>query len=696
MTTLRRNGRLSSCEPCRKAKLRCDHQSPVCGRCLSNGHSGRCFYHPAPLTQPRAQSSRLTDTSRRPRRQRRPDNQLVFRLDPRISSTPSEEEKILCDQTEKEKRTLQPGPLGLVSPQDIFSEYEVTIATTEPGCSSAATAKVTAPRDQILRGAQILSHLQKIRWFQEVIDLKDKTSPGWFLGPPMTRALCNSMEKMYNAAVCGSEDTNASLIALSRQIFSNTSAEIRVHSAMDLYEYLDLIAARWETVGLFFALLGTALFHTADDDPIFTHWNPWKLAKDQLRSMAITVGGLCCQFCNSAGKTSDPFCWLMIQHIVLLTEMFGDSDYRVWQTLGDLSTTIYGFGLHQFDQDLEESFPFFLLEIRKRVMVCAYAIDKELATSLGRPPRICSRYCHLPMPLDLTYNEILAQPNKEEALLTLGADGWNSEGNLTVGVRLRIALLTSLLRESILELSLSPGTQHIQARAERLIQQSRHTQQGLPSFLRWPPEDAAACVNDSANDEARAFAHIEFTYQEFLLHRILLKRLGIKGQGLIESSLEIITTLSSIIAMQTRSGKRAINMSWDLCYMGLPAAGILTSQLLSERSMQALSPMPALTLPANFRSVTIQKLSVFVSHLTTLIQPHEGNFKVAQNGANFIRWVLDQALTLDATKNGSQTADACTGLSEPWFDDRNMTVDFDFMAWCDDINWPQDHLLSLT
>jgi chromatin structure-remodeling complex subunit RSC3/30 len=130
--------------------------------------------------------------------------------------------------------------------------------------------------------------------------------------------------------------------------------------------------------------------------------------------------------------------------------------------------------------------------------------------------------------------------------------------------------------------------------------------------------------------------------------------------------------------------------------MGLPAAGVLTSHLLSERSLQALPPIPALPLPANFRSVTIQKLSVFVSHLTTLIQPHEGNFKIAQNGAKFIRWVLDQALTPEATQKGSQTADAYTGLSEPWFDDCNMTIDFDFMAWCDDIYWPQDHLLSFT
>ncbi|RDW81526.1 uncharacterized protein DSM5745_05083 [Aspergillus mulundensis] len=650
MATTRRNGQLPSCEPCRKAKLRCDHQSPACGRCLSNGRSERCYYHPAPLTQPRARPLRLAGTSRRPRRQRHPGNQLVFRLDPRISSTPIEERKVLCDQAEQEKRTLRPGFLGLVSPQDIFSEYEGTLPGKEAECFTAQMPPTAASRDQILLGAQILSHLQNIRWFQEVIDLKNRTSPGWFLGPPLTWALCKSMEKMYDAAVCGSDDTHTSLIGLSRQIFSNTSGDIRSHAAMGMDDYFDLIAARWETVGLVFALLGTALFHTDDDDPIFTHRNLGNLAKDQLRN------------------------------------------YRVWQTLGDLSTIIYGFGLHQFDQELEDNFPFFLLEIRKRVMVCAYAIDKELATSLGRPPRICSRYCHLPMPLDLTYDEIVAQPNKDVAMLTLDADGWNSEGNLTVGVRLRVALLTSLLRESILELSLSPETQHIQDRVEKLINQSRCTQQGLPPFLRWSSEEAAA--QSPTHDEARAFAHIEFTYQEFLLRRILLKRLGTMDQGLIESSLEIITTLLATIAMHTLSGKRMINMSWDLCYMGLPAAGILTSQLLSERHLEALSPMPALSLPANFRSLAIQKLSVFVSHLSSLVQPHEGNFDIAQNGAKFIRRVLDQALTPDVGQSVPWSADARTGPSEPWFDDSDMPDDFDFMAWCDDIHWPQDSLLS--
>ncbi|KAL4908817.1 hypothetical protein BDW74DRAFT_187331 [Aspergillus multicolor] len=694
MTIPRRNGRLPSCEPCRKAKLRCDHQSPVCGRCLSNDRSELCFYHPAPLTQPRKRPPRLTGTSRKPRRQRHSGNQLVFRLDPRISTTPIEEGKVLDDQSGNEKRTLRSGFLGLVSAQDIFGENEDNLPVEEANCLAAATPQATASHDQVLLGAEILSHLQKIRWFQEVIDLKNKTSPGWFLGPPLTRVLCNSIEKMYDAAVCGSEDTHASLINLSRRIFENTSAQIQANATMGMVDYFDSISARWESVGFVFSLLGTALFHTDDDDPIFTHRNPWKLVKEQLRSMSTTVGELCCQFCNRARTISDPFCWLMTQHTVLLTEMFGDSDYRVWQTLGNLSTIIYGVGLHQFDREHEESFPFFLQEIRKRVMVCAYAIDKELATSLGRPPRICSRYCHLPMPLDLTYEEIVTQGNREAALLTLDADGWNTGGNLTVGVRLRVALLTSLLRESILELSLSPGTQHIQDRVEELIQQSRHMQQGLPRFLRWSPDEATAYVASPAQDEARIFAHFEFTYQEFLLHRILLKRLGIKSQGLIESSLEIITTLLATITLQTLSGIKIINMSWDLCYMGLPAAGILTLQLRSQRYWQALASSPALLLPANFRSLIIQKLCVFVSHLSSLVQPHEGNFEIAQNGAKFIRRVLDQELTFDVGESGVRFSDEPTGPSEPLFDDSDITDDFDFMAWCDDIHWPQDSLLS--
>lgn len=47
----RRNGKLQSCEPCRKSKLRCDHTTPSCGRCVRRKRAEQCVYHPSPLTQ---------------------------------------------------------------------------------------------------------------------------------------------------------------------------------------------------------------------------------------------------------------------------------------------------------------------------------------------------------------------------------------------------------------------------------------------------------------------------------------------------------------------------------------------------------------------------------------------------------------------------------------------------------------------
>lgn len=47
----RRNRSLASCEPCRKGKLRCDHQQPICASCRRRGRESRCWYHPAPLTK---------------------------------------------------------------------------------------------------------------------------------------------------------------------------------------------------------------------------------------------------------------------------------------------------------------------------------------------------------------------------------------------------------------------------------------------------------------------------------------------------------------------------------------------------------------------------------------------------------------------------------------------------------------------
>ncbi|KAJ5674146.1 hypothetical protein N7462_009585 [Penicillium macrosclerotiorum] len=49
--------RLAACEACRKAKLACDHQQPVCSRCRNT--KGVCIYRTAPFKRRRVDKPSL-------------------------------------------------------------------------------------------------------------------------------------------------------------------------------------------------------------------------------------------------------------------------------------------------------------------------------------------------------------------------------------------------------------------------------------------------------------------------------------------------------------------------------------------------------------------------------------------------------------------------------------------------------------
>lgn len=88
-------------------------------------------------------------------------------------------------------------------------------------------------------------------------------------------------------------------------------------------------------------------------------------------------------------------------------------------------------------------------------------------------------------------------------------------------------------------------------------------QQDLPAFLRWSTTSPGSVCNHKV-EEARLFIHMDFAYQEFLLHRILWKRLGRKSEGLFETSCEVISTLLDIATLMTKSGRPLRSLSWDV------------------------------------------------------------------------------------------------------------------------------------
>jgi chromatin structure-remodeling complex subunit RSC3/30 len=71
------------------------------------------------------------------------------------------------------------------------------------------------------------------------------------------------------------------------------------------------------------------------------------------------------------------------------------------------------------------------------------------------------------MPLDLSWDEIHAEPAaREAAIADLTSDGWNKEGYIQQGALGRVGLLTSIFREKALELSLGRLTEDLPERVE--------------------------------------------------------------------------------------------------------------------------------------------------------------------------------------------------------------------------------------
>lgn len=258
-------------------------------------------------------------------------------------------------------------------------------------------------------------------------------------------------------------------------IFQNSAKTIETHAAMELSEYISVIAPRWETIGLIFALVGTATYHIRLDDAVFSRDVIPGGDQKGLRIIAIAASDMCLQFCNSAIMISDPLCWATMQHTSFLLEMHGSNgessialyiliffffwrtvthrleDHRVWQRLGDVTTLVFSLGLHQ--REVDERAPFFLIEIRKRTMVAAYSMDKAVATFLGRPPRITRRYCNFSIPLDIGWEDLLADASSRHAAIQrLDSDGWDRHGG-SEGTKPRVSMLTSSIREMVLEIS---------------------------------------------------------------------------------------------------------------------------------------------------------------------------------------------------------------------------------------------------
>lgn len=122
-------------------------------------------------------------------------------------------------------------------------------------------------------------------------------------------------------------------------------------------------------------------------------------------------------------------------------------------------------GLHQ-EIKADGDVPFFLAELRKLTFAAIYSADKDVATFLGRPPRISHHYCNPQLPLDLEFHQVVAELSDLRLLSNkFDEKGWNWDGVLSWATFARARLLMSFIREDVLELSLGFSVTDLQQRS---------------------------------------------------------------------------------------------------------------------------------------------------------------------------------------------------------------------------------------
>ncbi|PWY82157.1 hypothetical protein BO70DRAFT_336493 [Aspergillus heteromorphus CBS 117.55] len=652
MVTLRKNGLLSSCEPCRKSKLRCDHRFPICTRCARTNKQDRCIYRPSPMT---GQSRRTDPGYEQPRSEEMQVPRSVSEMG--VSAGPSRLVTPSPSGVSGGRRLSQPGFLGLTSYDAALKDSRDYLGISALGTAekereraislSEASNATSIELDQVHQGARLLLLLRDFHLYKDIAEMWFRTTNGCDpLGRPIMVLVFQALEENLIARL---PDLDLSqLLTLSSEVFQLFNNRIPVHPLITIHEYITCMSYRWEIIGMVFAFVGFGTFMASDWDAIFQRQDRPVISRNDLQHLAMSAVETCVKFCEEAGIVNDPVSWLVLLHTHLSTLVYGDGDHRSWRALGDLSTIIFTLGFNQPASDNDT--PFWLSEMRKRLMGASISFDKQLATFLGRPPRISSRFCNTTLPLDLSFEEIVAEPSiRDAAISKLDANGWNTDGSTAKAMWARIPLLMGHVREDILELSLNNHIEDLPRKVNDILQTSHRVWASLPSFLHWK-QDLEDHPGLNATENAVIYLHLDYLYNDFLLYRILSKRTNTWSEDLVQVSHEILGGVLSLVENRMRTTKASGENSWVISYFGLPTAGVLAIELV--RRCSHLSPEAAANVAATStipfpRSRVIQNLSVFASLIKTVIEPHEGNYGICQKARETIRRVLDAVLSAE-------------------------------------------------
>lgn len=308
MTSTRRNGQALPCEPCRKAKIRCDGATPTCQNCVRRNKGDSCAYTPVPASRTWYSDNAPSPTaSPRPQTaQPRPDSAALQNR----ASFNAGDDKLSFDFATNNSATFS----------DIGDQFKRSLVIDAPSAARPDTK-------QIQLGARLLTLLfEHFALYERLSETAVEVWPeGCVLGHRLVSGMFEALEDLHGSLAADAKDLQSSLLRWSQKIFEDSSKPLAVQPTMSPDDYIRRISGRWEGIGLVFTIVGQGAMLERDWRSIRS--SEANVPRDQksLAAQAISASDACLQFCDLSTAVNDPLGWLLFQHIHLLTLLCGEN-----------------------------------------------------------------------------------------------------------------------------------------------------------------------------------------------------------------------------------------------------------------------------------------------------------------------------------------------------------------------------------
>ncbi|KAE8131229.1 hypothetical protein BDV38DRAFT_288897 [Aspergillus pseudotamarii] len=565
------------------------------GVIINNRRVDDCYYHPAPLTRPRKKPRAPRSVS--PVNTSRADDEAldasssrgdsVVPTGPQIGLTPAS----------------QPTYLGYTSFMSAFHHDQQDISLSTLKTAHASTLRKAWSADFTHVFPRLVQLLRPLKLYEDLVTDKYYRSSFTVIPAPLVLTPLRLLRKHWDREGWPQEN-------LGSRITQNTVTQlIKVESNMTTDQFYHSFTGanlRWEFVGLIFAMAGLGV-SVSSSSPLFSLNGKDEISSDAFAMEMAAASHACLEICRQYDNVNDLVVWLNYAYFVLASNIMGETSHQIYAQFGDLVSCIHAMGLHR-PHPPKPSIPFFLSETRKRVFAASYRTDKNLATFLGRPPRLPYHYCDVGLPLDLDdHSVVLDSLSLDKTVRQLTPDGWGTfNGGLRPATVIRLRYMIARLREQVMELSLGRGL--VGSRENELqttYQECKRLWDRVPSEFHYSKHSWE--VLGPHLSIISLVIHLEYLYTVFQVERIRCSESPDAMTDLLDSAMQIVSAVTDFAKQRDQESSIRGQYTWIFLFYALPAAGVVATEL--HRCTVSRVPLPC-SIP---RSRIIRDLSLLVS-----------------------------------------------------------------------------------